>query len=158
MSNIPGGMMRFDNDTSSWIMRLPIPADAPMPLLSAEHDTGKYVVGILNHPSKTLGQRILGSPAYYTPSEIVSTFQKVKPEAGKGAKFVQISEEDYKKPLIARGMSELATQDLYENMILMARQGYYGGQKLDPNPDILSEKLTTWEEYVSLAQPWKDLK
>ena len=76
------------------------------------------------HREQTLGKRILAATAYYTCKEIVDTFREVKKEGGKGSRFVQLSQEEYKASL--DGVPEKGKQELYENMAFMTDYGYYG--------------------------------
>ncbi|MCJ1277498.1 hypothetical protein MMC21_005311 [Puttea exsequens] len=152
MSNIPGGMMRPAPPDNDWTLALPMPSDTPIPLFDSGDDTGKFVKGILQHRSEVLGKQIYGATAYYTPDQIVSIFKGVKPEAGKSAKFSQLSEEVYKGMLAGAGMPKKAQDELYENMAFMHDYGYYGKAELDESHSILDEKATTLAEFFQKAK------
>ena len=62
---------------------------------------------------------------------MLSTFKELKPEAGKDAKFVQVSKEEYKAALAGAGMPPKAQEELYENMAFMHDFGYYGKASLE---------------------------
>ena len=138
MSNVSGGMLH-PTEGGEWAMTLPIPDHTPIPLFDAADDTGKFVKAILTHREETLGKRVLAATDYYTCAEIVRTFQEVKPETGKGARFLQVSKEDFKAGL--GQMPEKGKEEMYENMAFMTDFGYFGKDKLEwslsvcpPNP------------------------
>jgi len=158
MSNLPGNMIRQDPTTKDYVFSLPIPADSPIPLLDTEDDTGKFVKAILLKPTATIGKRVYGSSGYVTPTQIIKDFQEIYPEAGKGAKYVEISASDYKSGLAKVGMPEIAQEDLLENMLLMPQFGYYGGDSLEESQSIVDEPLVTWKEYAAKSKKWADLK
>jgi len=158
MTNIPGGMMRLDPTSKTWVFALPIPESSPMPLLDNEEDTGKFVKAILIHRDTLLGKRIFAAAEYLTIKEIIEQFKEVKPEAGKGARFKQLSHEEYKGALSGMGMPEIGAEDLLQNMRLMPEFGYFGGEGLEESQKILDEPLTTWKEYVAKSKVWADLK
>ena len=110
---------------------MPTPGDTPVPLFDVADDTGKFVKGILTHREQVLGKQIYAATAYYTWADVVNTFKELKPEAGKNAKFVQVSKEEYKGALASAGMPPKAQEELYENMAFMNDFGYYGKASLD---------------------------
>jgi len=157
MSNLSGGMMRADSD-GNWAFSLPIPKDSPIPLFDASGDTGKWVKAILLKPEQTMGKQVLGSGKYYTPEQIIEQFKEVYPESGKAAKFVELTPEQFKTGLKMAGLPEMAHEEMYQNMVLMPRYGYYGGADLQWSNDLLDEKATTWKEFITQEKGFKDLK
>ena len=81
-------------------------------------DTGKFVAGILLQPSKLLGQRIFGATDWYTPQQIVSTFEKV---SGKKATYQALPDEVFKSFL-----PPVMAEELVETLIFMRDYAYYG--------------------------------
>lgn len=81
---------------------------------------------ILTHRDETLGKKVLGATDYYTPQQIMATFQELYPEAGKSAKFIEIDKDAYKGALADASMPEKAQLVLYENMAFMHDYGYFG--------------------------------
>lgn len=157
MSNISGGMMRPDPE-GNWVLDLPIPDNSPIPLFDASDDTGKWVKAILLKPEQTMGKRVLGSGSYYTPKQIIEQFKEVYPESGRTAKFVELTPEQYKVVLGASGLPEKGHGEMYQNMILMPRYGYYGGADLQWSNEILDEKASTWKEFITREKAFKNLK
>ena len=131
MSNFPEGMLRQLPPDNDWTLALPMHPETPIPCIDVAADTGKFVKGILTQRDKLLGKQVYASAAYYTPKEIVATFSELYPEAGKRAKFVQVSKDDYIGALAGTGMPEKAAEELYENMVFMYEFGYYGKASLD---------------------------
>lgn len=110
---------------------MPAPSSTPVPLFDVAADTGKFVKGILTHREEVLGKRVLAATEYYTWDEVLKIFKELFPEAGKDAKFVQVSKEEYKAALAGAGMPEKAQEELYENMAFMYDFGYYGKASLE---------------------------
>ena len=136
MSNLPGNMFRQLPPSNDWTIALPMPDSTPIPFLDAGGDTGKFVKGILTHRDKVLGKRVLAATDYYTPTDAITIFKELFPSAGKSAKFVQISKDDYKGALAQAGMPEKAQQELYENMAFMNEYGYYGKSSLAESHEV----------------------
>ena len=131
MSNIPGQMLRPSPPENYWTLAMPAPEDTPAPLFDVADDTGKFVKAILTHREQVLGKQIYAATDYYTWADVLNTFKELKPEAGKNAKFVQLSKEQYKGALASMGMPPKAQEELYENMAFMHDFGYYGKASLD---------------------------
>ncbi|KAI9870346.1 MAG: hypothetical protein M1830_004352 [Pleopsidium flavum] len=157
MSNIPGKAFRPDPETNAYTLALPIPTTSPIPLFDAEDDTGKVVKGILLNREKTLGKRIFGAEAYYTPGQVVEEFKVLKPESSKGAKAVQIPHEVFRESLAQIGAPEIIQEEMVQAMLFMPEFGYYGNESLDESHSILSEPLTTWKEYMGKSQAFAKL-
>lgn len=135
MSNIPN-MMMFPNPESSeheYTFALTIPGNSPIPMFDAEDDTGKFVKAILKNRDSLLGKNIHAATDHYTPDEMVNVFKEEFPEAGKGAKYVQIDPETYEGMLKKNGFSDKAAKELQENMSFMNPYGYFGGVDLGPS-------------------------
>ena len=131
MSNIPGQSLRPSPPNNAWTLSMPIPSSAPAPLFSAFTDTGKFIKGILNNRSQTLGKRVLGATKYYTFDEVLDTFKKAYPEVGKEAQYFEVPHEIYKGFLTGMGMPDFAAVEVLENMRLLNEGGYYGGEELE---------------------------
>jgi uncharacterized protein YbjT (DUF2867 family) len=134
MSNIPG--QSLNNMQGPYNFALPIPTDSPMPLFDTERDTGKFIKAILLNRETTLGKRIYGATDYYTPAQIISDFQVVKPQDGQGGKAIQVPEAAFKKVLGGKGMPEHLQEEMLENMLLMPQFGYYGGDSLKSSHSV----------------------
>lgn len=129
MSNLPGMSLREMPD-GKWALALPMPADSPIPLFAAEHDTGKFVKAIFLNKQKTLGERVYGATDYYTPTQIVETFKELFPTVGKDATFKRLPDAAFKGILAATGAPEPIQEEMLQNMRLMPEFGYYGGDTL----------------------------
>lgn len=129
-SNLPGQAI-IKTEGGKYIFALPCDPDAQIPLTDIEADTGKYVKAIFLNREKTLGKDIYGSGKYYTPKEVISTFEKVFPTDGQGIQYVQIPQADYVAKLQSYGMSQRIAEELMENMLLLNKEyGYYAGAAL----------------------------
>lgn len=180
MSNIPGQSLN-NRQNGKYNIALPIPTDSPMPLFDAGRDTGKFVKGILLNRSKLLGARVLGATDYYTPAGILEEFQSVKSRDGGGGMAIQAPEDMFKKILASKGLSEDLQEEMLQNMQLMPQFGYYGGANLNESHSvryiyirtrntyvsevfpltlrqILTDRLTTWKEFVEQESSWADLQ
>lgn len=131
MANLEGMLHQRPGTLNHYTWTLPMPVDTPIPLFDTEDDGGKFVKAIFLHREKTLGKQILAATAYYTPTEIMRTFRHTRPEIARGTRFQQISENEFKEQLQASGMPDAACEDLFNNMILIPRYGYFFGAKLD---------------------------
>ncbi|KFZ03241.1 hypothetical protein V502_11105, partial [Pseudogymnoascus sp. VKM F-4520 (FW-2644)] len=120
---------------------LPIPTTTPIPLFDTAADTGKFVKGIFLAGEKAFGKTYNAAVAYVTPAEIASEWSAV---TGQKAEAVVADGKAWKAQLTSYGMSEVAAEELYQNMRLMNEFGYYGGAPLEESHKILDEKLTTW--------------
>ncbi|UQC88037.1 Pex13 protein [Colletotrichum lupini] len=157
MANLPGGMFRQTPPDNAWGLSLPVPASAPIPLFDAATDTGKFVKGIVLHREKVLGKRVYAATSYVTAGEAVEAFKKVYPEAGKTARFNELTHEQFKGALKGQGMPDFVAEEMLQNMRLLDEFGYYGGEKLDESHAIVEDKLTTWEEHVKNAKAFSGL-
>ncbi|KAK0737982.1 hypothetical protein B0T18DRAFT_334671 [Schizothecium vesticola] len=160
MPNIPSGQMRLDADSGAWTFALPVPATARIPLFNPA-DTGKFVASAVLQREATLGKRILGASEYLTCEEVVEAFRRVFPEAGKGARYVQLKEEQFKEGLVGKGMGEDVAQELLENMLILEAPGYYGGEGLEETLELVKGaglSVGGWEEFVKGGRGWEALK
>lgn len=138
MSNIPGSILRQSPSEHNWVLATPMDPETPIPCFDAKSDTGKFVKNILTRRDSLLGERVLGAAAYYTPNDMIAIFAELYPEAGKTARFVQLSKEAYTEALVLSGMPERVAEELYQNMMFMYEFGYYGEASLD---DSLAVRL-----------------
>lgn len=157
MANLPGMSLREMPD-GKWGLALPLPDDSPIPLFAAEHDTGKFVKAIFLKKDQTLGKRIYGATAYYTPKQIIDEFKEVFPEAGKDAGFSRLPDGVFKDIMASTGAPEPVQEEMLQNMRLMPEFGYYGGDKLEPSLSILDEAPTTWKDYLKSVPMFANLK
>lgn len=153
MSNIPGGMFRRTPPNNAWTFSLPIAPSAQIPLFDPA-DTGKYVKATALHREELLGKRILGATEYLTAAQVVEKFKEAFPEAGKDASFYDIPAGKYKDILMGNGMPEFVAQELLENMQLLEKFGYYGGEGLEETHKFVEDKLTTWAEHLKTSKKW----
>ncbi|KAI3319678.1 NmrA-like family protein [Xylariaceae sp. AK1471] len=154
-TNITGGMLSKQGE--NWVVSLPIAASSPIPLYTPA-DTGKYVKAIVNNKDALLGKRFLASAEYLTAQEIVDTFKKVFPEAGKTASYFQTPKDGFYAFMKGTGMPDFAVDEMYENMVLMQDFGYYGGESLDESHKFVEDRLTTWEECIKTFPAFAGLK
>ena len=149
-------MLRHDAASNTYQMAFPFPSTAPIALLDTYADFGKFVKAALKAgPS---GKRVLAAVGYYTPDRILSEFEKAHPQAGKGAKYTELTDEQFKGALKGSGMPEHMAIDLAGNMQWIGDFGYYNGARLEPSIEMVEENLTSWEDYVKSEPKFKDLK
>ena len=133
MSNIPGAMLipNPHSEQREFILAPPWPRSTQVPLFDAAADTGKFVKAMLLNREKVLGKRIYAATDYYGTDDILKAVEEAFPKKGKGAHYVQVSEEDFRKGLAGAGMPERAQEEMWENMMFMDEFGYYGKASLD---------------------------
>lgn len=158
MANIPGAGLRQLPPNNQWGLAFPLPADAPMPLLAAGEDTGKFVKGMFLNREKVLGKRVYGATDYYTPEQIISQWRELYPVDGKDAKFNRLPDAVFKGIIAQRGAPEVVQEEMLQNMRLMPEFGYYGGDSLEFSHSILDEPLTTWKEFAKASPVFSKLK
>lgn len=157
MSNIPGQMLR-EMSPGNWTLALPMPDTAPIPLFAPELDSGKFLKAIVLNREKLLGRQVLAATAYVTPAQIVASFKKAFPEAGKTASFYRLPHDQFLGAMRGAGLPDFAAEELLENMRLMDEGGYYGGESLDASLALLDDKPTTWDEYIKESKVFAELK
>jgi uncharacterized protein YbjT (DUF2867 family) len=155
MSNITGGMMSKRGE--NWVFSLPVGPSAPIPLYNPA-DTGKYVKAIVENKEALLGKRFLGATEYLTTQEVVDTFKKVFPEAGKTAAYYEAPKEAFYAFMKGTGMPDFAVDEMYQNMRLLQEFGYYGGEPLDESHKYVEDHLTTWKEFIKASPAYAGLK
>ncbi|KAI9670309.1 MAG: hypothetical protein M1831_006523 [Alyxoria varia] len=156
MSNMPGGMLRYDSNGKNYTLALPMPGDRPIAMIDAWADTGKFVKAALLHRDQLLGKNVYASSGYVTPEQMLETFKKVYPESGNGAKFVQAPREGFKGAL-AQKVGEQGAEDLTQMFEFIGDSGYYGGAELETSLGMLDEKPKSWEDFVRTAPAWQEL-
>lgn len=156
MSNLPGQMFKLSPD-NTYTLGLPIASTAPIPMYDTR-DTGIYVKAIVLNKDKLLGKRLLGATSYMTGKEIVDSFKKAFPEAGRTARYVEVPETVYRNDMKSKGVPDYMAEEMYENFRLMQDFGYYGGEALDATHQLTDGLLTTWEEHAKSARVWAHLK
>ena len=158
MSNIPTMLFRPLPPDNAWTFLAAFSADAPIPLYDPR-DTGKYIKAMVLNEEHFLGKRFTGATAYVTGREVIDTFKSLFPEAGKTARFVQQTEEEYRAGLAAAtGMPEFVVAELYENMQLLDLFGYYGGEPLENSLKYVEDPLTTWAGFAKGVEAFAGLK
>ena len=144
MSNLPGMSLR-DMGEGNWALALPMPDNSPIPVFSAEDDTGKFVKAMFLNEQKVLGKRIYGATAYMTPLEILDGFKELFPSTGKTAGFSQLPGDVFKGIMASTGAPEPVQEEMLQNMRLMPEFGYYGGDSLDSSLAVsLVNSLIFW--------------
>ena len=135
MSNVPTMLMRPNpqSEEHEQVMVLPIPSNCPVPFLEAADDTGKFVKAILKKRDQLLGKRIHAATDYYTFEQVIETFKEVKPQAGKGAHYVEIPPDQFINMLKSAGQSDMGALEFCENLQFMPEFGYFGKVDLGPS-------------------------
>ena len=82
---------------------------------------------------------MLGAQGYQSPQGIIDGFNKVK-EGKAVAKYVDVEPQTWKMYL-----PELIREEMMENMVLMPRFGYYGGESLDESHAVSNVDIWGWE-------------
>ncbi|KAI0398687.1 NmrA-like family protein [Xylaria palmicola] len=156
MTGIPGELLKPFPPNGVWTLAMPVKPDTPIPMFHPR-DTGKFVKSMILNWDKVAGKRILGATDYMTAQEVLDTFAGVFKKAGATAAYFQVPEEVFRGTLKGQGMPDYVVSELYENARLMEEYGYYGGASLDESKNLIQDRLTTWEEYVQEAGPFRGL-
>ncbi|KAH8152588.1 uncharacterized protein LAJ45_03429 [Morchella importuna] len=127
------------------------PGDTEVPLFEASADTGKFIAAILSSDyAKPRGKQVLGASGWFTPNEIITTFEEV---TGQPAKYVQLPEE------VFRGfLPEAFATEMLENFALIRDYQYYGPnakESLEESLKILNQPPTSFKEFVQRNGPWE---
>jgi hypothetical protein len=101
---------------------------------------GKFVKAAINNYPTHVGKQILAAPAYLSPKQLMAEWSEI---TGNQGEFVQVEAEVFKTFL-----PPPVAQELCENMLLLQDPGYYAGADLQPSLDLLSDKLTSWRQFV----------
>ncbi|KAH8744838.1 NmrA-like family protein [Diaporthe sp. PMI_573] len=133
---------------------LPFGADRPVALFDTA-DTGKFIKAIVLHWDEVVGKHVLGTSGDVTGDEIIATFKKVFPEAGKGASWHELDFDSWGAFVQGPGLMK---ETMVDNMKLIAEYGYFVGESYELTRRILEDDLTTWEEHVRKSPAYKDLK
>lgn len=137
MSNFLDSIRR--NEEGQYTLSLPVDGEKTrIPMLDSARDIGKYVKAALKQSPS--GKRILASPAYITPNQVIADFQEV---TGHSAVYTRVPSEVYKARI-----PEPVAQELLENMLMLEDPGYYAGADLAESQELLDEKPATWKEFV----------
>jgi uncharacterized protein YbjT (DUF2867 family) len=127
MSNVPGKMMRPSPVDGAWTLSMPIPPSAPVPVYDTD-DTGKFIKATVLNRDTVLGKRMLGATEYTPLERLVDSFKRVFPEAGKTARYEQVSDEAHRDVLLNQSkLPEFVVVDLMESFEMFRRFGYYFG-------------------------------
>jgi hypothetical protein len=163
MSNFSTGDMLREAAPGSYVLALPVPPTAPVPLLDAARDTGKFAKAVVllaaddaRRPD-VLGRRVLAAAAYTTPQDLVRAFRTACPGAA-DVRFVRLGHDEYRDALLGAGLPGFAAEELLQNMRLLDEFGYYGGEGLEESLAIVEDKLTSWEEFCKLEPKWEGLR
>ncbi len=157
MSNMPSQVIVQTSPDNAWTFVLPAAAHTQFPTFDTR-DTGKWVKAIVRNRDALLGKRVLGADAYVTAQEIIDVFAGAFPEAGKTARFHQISEEQMRENMRAQNSTEYVIDEIYEMARFMEEFGYYGGEPLEESLKYVEDPLTTWEDYARNAEAYAGLK
>jgi len=161
LSNVPGSILRQSGPSEPWVFALPVDAErAQFPTFDTA-DGGKFVKAIVLAGERVYGKNIYAATEYRTPAQMLDDFRAVFPEAGRDARHVQTTREQFMGFLQGAGLPEFAAEELYENWAVMEREGYYGGASLDESVALVranGDELTTWAQYLKKTPAFKDLK
>ncbi|QDS76714.1 hypothetical protein FKW77_000949 [Venturia effusa] len=138
MSNYAQMMQKGEDGNYS--LAYPVSKEAKFPLFDTASDMGKFVLPALREPEKWNGKQILAATDYYPVTRIISEFEEV---TGKKLAYQQVTNEQYKSFL-----PDFMAEEMLENHLLIESPGYYNGMDLKESLNALSEKPTTWKEFV----------
>lgn len=140
MSNFPGRFLR-ETSPGKWTIALPIPDSTRIPLIDIKNDTGKFVKAIFKKKDATLGKRIYGATAYYTPHSMLEQLKEVYPGV-KEVSFSELPSDVFKGMLGSGGAPEALQEEMLEMFEFFAGPepglGYYGGDSLDSSTAVRS--------------------
>lgn len=112
-------------------------------------DTGRFVTPILLNPTKYNGTRFTCATDFYTPNQLIDGWSKVT-----GTKVTYEQIDTGKKQ---GALTEEMQQQLKKSLGLINIWGYFGptGKKdLEWTLAQITEKPTSWEEFVKNNRPW----
>lgn len=139
MQGLSGGMIKKRDD--AYVLALPIdPEKAKIPVFDVEEDTGKFVKAVVKNYPNTIGKRILMATDYLSPNQLTA---EIAETFGVKAAAVQLPEETFKSFL-----PPPVAQELLENMLVMDREGYFGGESLDESHSLLEDDVSSWKEHI----------
>ncbi|KAF5004134.1 hypothetical protein FDECE_9348 [Fusarium decemcellulare] len=155
MTNYTGGLLRpSPAHDGAYTISLPFAGDRPIALYDTAN-TGKFVKAIVLHWNEVVGKHVLGTSGDVTGDEMIATFQKLFPTAGKGASWQQVDLEAWATGIQGPGMMR---EVMVDNMRLIAEYGYFVGESHELTRRIVEDDLTTWEEHLKTSPIFKDLK
>ncbi|KUJ17377.1 NAD(P)-binding protein [Mollisia scopiformis] len=130
----------------SHTLKLPTPTTSTWPLISCSVDVGKYVKSILLNRDSMLGRQILAGEREYTVEETAEVLRKV---GGLDVRAEQVTEGEYRKLLEEKGWPAFLRDDMVANIGFIEEWGFFGGEGVERDHGILTEKLETFEEWVA---------
>jgi len=131
--------------SKSYVLQFPVSLNTKYPLISVSTDVGKYVKSILLNREKLLGKQIIAGEREYTVQETADILKDV---GGLDVVAEQIGEKEYRGILAARGFPEFLQDDMLSNMDYFGTNGFFNGEDVRRDHDILTEKLESFEEWV----------
>ncbi|KAE8449621.1 hypothetical protein EG329_007951 [Mollisiaceae sp. DMI_Dod_QoI] len=131
--------------SKSYTLKVPMSTNNKYPLISVPNDVGKYVKSILLNREKLLGKQILAGERDYTFQETADILKNV---GGLDVIAEQVGEKEYRGILAANGFPEFLQDDMVSNMDYIENYGFFGGEDVKKDHDILTEKLESFEEWV----------
>ncbi|KAL0929793.1 hscarg protein [Colletotrichum truncatum] len=138
----------------AYAIALPFGADRPIALFDTA-DTGKFVKAIIRHWNDVVGKHILGTSGDVTGDEIITTFKRAFPEAGKGAGWHELDYDSWGSFVQGPGLMK---ETMIDNMKLIAEYGYFVGESYELTQRILEDDLTSWEQHIRKSPAYKGLK
>lgn len=153
MSNLAQNIQQA-NPGEPYLLKSPIPVDAPLNLIDSTEDSGKYVAAILLNRESLLGQRVIATSCWYSAVEVMDTFNMVfGPE--KTGKSIVVSDEEWSQQL-----PEQIRLGMVENMWLIRDFKYYGPdaeEQVEKGWKLLEKegyKTTTLAECLKREKYW----
>ncbi|PCH02078.1 Hypothetical protein PENO1_039450 [Penicillium occitanis (nom. inval.)] len=139
MQGLSGGMIKKRDDV--YMLALPIdPEKSKIPVFDVEEDTGKFVKAVIKNYPNTIGKRILMATVYLSPKQLID---EIAQTFGVKAAAIQVPEDTFTSFL-----PPPVAQELLENMLVMDREGYFGGESLDESHSLLEDNVTSWKEHI----------
>jgi len=145
-----GSLIKVFNGTPT--LSLPFPSNSiAWPVIDAQRDSGKYVMGLFEGGASANGARVNGVSEWTTPSEVVSILSK---EAGKEVVFNPLPKE-----VFASFLPPPIANELTENMLLIGDYSYYGKgtEKVQAEHDkwlLPGAEKTSYAEWAKANGPW----
>ncbi|KAK0124013.1 hypothetical protein ONS95_009000 [Cadophora gregata] len=146
MEQLPLMLVPTSSNTQSYKLFAPISTSLKIPLISVQADTGKYVRSIILNREKMLGKVVMGGVKEYTVQEAAKIMAAI---GGVDVVDDTCTYEEYQKMLMGFGLPEFVAADMTENMKYFTEYGFFGGQNVEDDHSVLSEKLESLEEWVA---------
>jgi hypothetical protein len=144
--------------SKSYKFSVPFPTNIKLLMISVDEDTGKYAKAILLNGEKVLGKQVLVGEKYYSPDDIVRIMRDV---GGLDVMSEEITDEEYRKSLVMRGVPDFFINDMSDNMRYIQTHRFFSGKSLGGGHEVSRSRLQIINCLLGnslLENPWRLLR